>query len=78
MAIDLAHASPSLIKDILPIARRPVLVSHTGVKGTCDNERNIGDEALRGVATTGGLVGIGLWPEAICGDTVADWGRAVH
>lgn len=78
MAIDLAHASPSLINDILPIARRPVLVSHTGVKGTCDNERNIGDEALRGVAATGGLVGIGLWPEAICGDTVADWVRAVH
>ena len=78
MAIDLAHASPSLVKDILRIARRPVLVSHTGVKGTCDNERNIGDEALRGVAATGGLVGIGLWPEAICGDTAADWVQAVH
>ena len=78
MAIDLAHASPSLINDILGTASQPVLISHTGVKGTCDNERNVGDEALRGVAVTGGLVGIGLWPEAICGDTAADWVQAVQ
>jgi membrane dipeptidase len=65
--VDLAHASPSTVRDVLALAARPVVVSHTGVKGTCDNVRNLDDEALRGVARTGGLVGIGYWQTAVCG-----------
>jgi microsomal dipeptidase-like Zn-dependent dipeptidase len=71
--LDLAHASPLTIRDALGVATRPVVVSHTGVKGTCDNARNLDDDALRGVAQTGGLVGIGYWPTAVCGTD----GRAV-
>ena len=71
--LDLAHASPPTIRDALAIATRPVVVSHTGVKGTCDNVRNLDDDALRGVARTGGLVGIGFWQTAVCGTG----GRAV-
>ena len=67
MLLDLAHASPLTIRDALAIARRPVVVSHTGVKGTCDNVRNLDDDALRGIARTGGLVGIGYWETAVCG-----------
>src|ERR1019366_9411352 len=37
MIIDLAHASAKTIEDVLAMASRPLLVSHTGVKGTCDN-----------------------------------------
>jgi microsomal dipeptidase-like Zn-dependent dipeptidase len=73
MLLDLAHASPPTIRDALAIATRPVVVSHTGVKGTCDNVRNLDDDALRGVARTGGLVGIGFWQTAVCGTG----GRAV-
>ena len=78
IAIDLAHASPALIDDVLAMASTPVLVSHTGVKATCDNRRNLDDERLRGVAETGGVVGIGLWPTAVCGGTPGDWARAVR
>jgi membrane dipeptidase len=73
MLLDLAHASPLTIHDALAVATRPVVVSHTGVKGTCDNARNLDDDALRGVARTGGLVGIGYWQTAVCGTG----GRAV-
>jgi membrane dipeptidase len=59
------------------MARRPVLVSHSGVKGTCDNRRNLSDAALDGVARTGGLVGIGYWREAVCGDDSAAIARAI-
>ena len=44
-----------------------MVVSHTGVKGTCDNARNLSDAHLRGVARTGGVVGIGFWETAVCG-----------
>jgi membrane dipeptidase len=67
MFVDLAHASPRVIADVLAMARRPVIVSHIGVKGTCDNGRNLSDDQLKGIARTGGLVGIGYWPTAVCG-----------
>jgi len=75
--VDLAHASPALIDDVLGIATRPLVVSHTGVKGTCDNRRNLDDESLADIAATGGVIGIGLWDTALCGETPADWARAV-
>jgi membrane dipeptidase len=70
--IDLAHASPATIDDVLAIARRPVIASHTGVRGIADHDRNLGDEHLRGIAATGGIVGIGFWPTASGGDGV-EW-----
>lgn len=65
--IDLAHASPATLRDVTAMATRPVLVSHAGVKGTCDNPRNLSDDELRAVARTGGVIGIGLWETASCG-----------
>ena len=76
--VDLAHASPTLIDDVLGIATRPLVVSHTGVKATCDNQRNLDDERLAAIAATGGVIGIGLWDTAVCGETPADWARAVR
>ncbi len=67
MIVDLAHASPKTIDDVLAMATRPVVVSHTGVKGTCNNNRNLSDEQIRGVAAKGGLIGIGYWDTATCG-----------
>jgi len=64
MLLDLAHASAATIDDALAMATRPVVASHTGVKGVCDNSRNLRDEHLRGIAATGGVVGIGFWDVA--------------
>jgi membrane dipeptidase len=64
MVLDLAHASAATIDDALAIATKPVVASHTGVKGVCDNSRNLRDEHLRGIAETGGIVGIGFWDTA--------------
>lgn len=76
--VDLAHSSPRTIADVLAMARRPVVVSHTGVKGTCDNRRNLSDEQLRGIARTGGVVGIGFWETAVCGTDVRAIVRALR
>ena len=67
MIVDLAHASPKTIDDVLAVATRPVVVSHTGVKGTCNNNRNLSDEQIRAIAAKGGLIGIGYWDTATCG-----------
>ncbi len=76
--IDLAHASPKTIDDVLKMAKRPVIVSHTGVKGTCDNMRNLSDDQLRAIAQNGGIVGIGFWDTAVCGRDAAAIAKAIH
>ncbi len=78
MLIDLAHASPATLRDVTAMARRPVIVSHTGVKGTCDNPRNLSDDELRAVAATGGLIGIGLWQTATCGTDARATAHAIR
>jgi microsomal dipeptidase-like Zn-dependent dipeptidase len=78
MIVDLAHASPRLIQDVLAVARRPVIVSHTGVRGTCDNIRNLSDEQLRQIAEKGGIVGIGYWDKAICDVSLQGIVRAIR
>ena len=65
MIIDLAHSSSRTINDVLALSKRPVIVSHTGVKGTVNNSRNLSDDQLRRIAAKGGLIGIGFWEEAI-------------
>jgi membrane dipeptidase len=76
--IDLAHASPKTIEDVLLIAAQPVIVSHTGVKGTCDNNRNLSDNQLKAIANNGGIVGIGFWDTAVCGNDAAAIARAIR
>jgi membrane dipeptidase len=78
MLIDLAHASPATLSDVTAIATRPLIVSHTGVKGTCNNPRNLSDDELRAVARTNGVIGIGLWDTATCGSDARATARAIR
>lgn len=78
MLVDVAHASKKTIEDVLAMATKPVVVSHTGVKGTCDNNRNLSDEQLRAIAKTGGVIGIGFWDTATCGDDAKSIAKAIR
>ena len=78
MLLDLAHASAATIEDACAAATRPVVVSHTGVRATCDNNRNLSDEQLRKVAATGGVIGIGFWDTATCGGDARAVARAIR
>ncbi len=67
--IDLAHSSPKVVDDTIALVTRPVVVSHTGVKGACDTARNISDERMKRIAAKGGVIGIGYWDAAVCTTT---------
>ena len=66
MIIDIAHLSHKGVAEVLAMATRPVVSSHGGVQATCKVNRNLTDDEVRGVAKTGGVVGIGYWEGAIC------------
>ena len=76
--IDLAHASNALIDDVLARTDAPVVVSHTGVRGTCDSPRNLSDRQIQRIAEQGGVIGVGVWERAVCGDTPAATARAMR
>jgi microsomal dipeptidase-like Zn-dependent dipeptidase len=78
MIIDLAHASPATIDDVLKMATRPVVVSHTGVRGTCDNQRNLSDAQLAAISENGGVIGIGVWDTAVCGADARAIAKAIE
>ena len=78
MLADIAHLSPRATHELLDQASTPVVFSHGGVKGTCDNTRNLSDAMLQRVADGGGVVGIGYWDWATCGTAPGDVARAVR
>jgi membrane dipeptidase len=77
MVVDVAHASAATIDDILAMAERPVVASHTGLRGIADNARNLSGGQARAIAETGGVIGIGFWPTACGGDEVEDIARSI-
>ena len=62
----------------IELATRPVAVSHTGFKVTCDNTRNQNDDQLKAIARTGGVIGIGFWDTAVCGNDARAIARAIR
>jgi microsomal dipeptidase-like Zn-dependent dipeptidase len=78
MLIDLAHASAATLREVTAVTSKPVIVSHTGVKGTCNNNRNLSDDELRAIARTGGVIGIGYWETAVCGRDARAAARAIQ
>lgn len=77
MIVDIAHSSHKTVAEVLTIAKRPVVSSHGGVQATCKVNRNLTDDEIRGVARTGGVVGIGYWDAAVCGTAPAKVAEAI-
>lgn len=75
--VDIAHSSHKTVADVLAMATRPVVSSHGGVQATCKVNRNLTDDEIRGVAKTGGVIGIGYWDAAVCGTEPAKVARAI-
>ncbi len=77
MIIDLAHSSHATFAEVLDMATRPVVVSHGGVKATCNTNRNLTDTELRRLGANGGMIGIGYWDAAVCGATPDATAKAI-
>ncbi|HVL54249.1 MAG TPA: membrane dipeptidase [Vitreimonas sp.] len=75
--VDVAHASSRTVSDVLGVARRPVVASHTGVAAVVPSPRSLSDEHVRAIGATGGVVGIGFWPAVVGGEDAAAIARSI-
>jgi membrane dipeptidase len=66
--VDLSHVNKQGFLDACQVARKPPIVSHTGVLGAFEHWRNIDDAQLRAVADKGGVVGVIFCPRYVGGE----------
>ena len=56
--VDLAHINPAGFEEILSVATKPPIVSHTNVRRYYDIERNISDEQIKMIGERRGVIGV--------------------
>lgn len=80
MVVDVAHVSSAVLADIIEISKQPIVRSHGGVSGAknCSGHRNLSDQQVIAIANTGGVIGIGFWLQAVCGDSPADIAETIR
>lgn len=78
MTIDIAHASPQMVRDVLELSQRPVILSHGGFRGHCDSPRNLDDKLMLQVADAGGIIGVGYWDATACDYTLAGIAKSIR
>ena len=62
MMIDLAHASDGTMRDVINRTSAPVAYTHGCCRALASHRRNISDELMKGIAGTGGVVCMSIYP----------------
>jgi membrane dipeptidase len=60
ITLDVSHLGATSTDHLLELATRPVIASHSSAFSVREHHRNLTDERLRGIAGTGGVVGINV------------------
>src|SRR6185312_14631892 len=68
--VDLSHINRRGFFDACAVAKKPPIVSHTGVLGAFEHWRNIDDAQLRAVADRGGAIGVIFYPRYLGGSGI--------
>lgn len=57
IVLDVSHASPQTVTDVLERSSAPVIASHSNARSVHDHERNLSDDQLRAISERGGVIG---------------------
>ncbi len=67
---DVSHISDAGFWDIIRMAQRPVVASHSNSRSVCAHPRNLTDDMFRAIRDTGGVVGINLYRNFVGDDSM--------
>lgn len=65
--LDVSHMNDKSFYDVVGIATKPIIATHSNSRAICGNRRNITDDMFGLIRDTGGCVGINLYPEFVSG-----------
>jgi membrane dipeptidase len=60
--LDVSHLAAASVDHVLEVTTRTVVASHSCCRALRDHHRNLSDEHLRGIAATGGVIGMNFLP----------------
>ncbi len=60
--VDVSHVHETTFWDVVRVAKRPFIASHSCTAVLCPMARNLTDDQIRAVADSGGVVGINFFP----------------
>ena len=63
MMIDISHVSDQTFWDVMEHTTRPVIASHSSVRGEMNSDRNMDDDMIRAVAKNGGVIQINFYSQ---------------
>ncbi|WP_409304884.1 dipeptidase [Peribacillus sp. SCS-155] len=58
MTIDVSHLNDEGFWDVIKFANKPIIASHSNSRVLCDTMRNLTDEQMKAIASTGGVIGV--------------------
>ena len=61
MLVDLSHVSPETMRDVLEVAKAPVIFSHSDARALADHPRNVPDDVLAKLPANGGVVMVNFY-----------------
>ncbi|WP_406293203.1 dipeptidase [Embleya sp. NBC_00888] len=65
--VDVSHVGRACVDHILELATRPVVATHSCAYAVHEHHRNLTDDQLRGIAATGGVVGVNFFAGFLAG-----------
>lgn len=68
MVVDVSHLNDGGFREVMRLARGPVVASHSNCRKLCDVRRNLTDDQLRAIRDTGGVVGVNSYHGFVHGD----------
>ena len=64
---DVSHLSDAGFWDLVRMARRPIVASHSNARAVCSHKRNLTDDMFRAVRDSGGVVGMNYYQPFVGG-----------
>lgn len=66
--VDASHLDEASFWDLFHHSKQPIIASHSNARTICDNTRNLTDDQLKAIASTGGIVGLNAYWQFIDSD----------
>ncbi len=70
IAVDVSHLNDKGLEDVLKIATKPFLATHSNARSVCNHKRNLPDEFIKELSTRGCVIGLNYHSAFLCEDGV--------